>query len=230
MTADHTLPPPNQWVGREIAPDDYENDWEAWRRQKKTDWPSHLAEIVHTYNTTHSAVTRYNPHYLMFGQWPRFPINFYFPTIGGSEAPTRKASTKHVDDYIASVQERLRPPMGGASPIDYGSMPTKWYYDRKIAIVNLKPGNLVLVKADTFKGKRKIQDRWAEETWEVVHHIATDVTSYKVTSQHGKSCILHQNQLLLVASEVGVPLCIGIHHAWDRCTSPHPMQAYLHRG
>ena len=34
---------------------------------KKANWPSHLAEIVHTYNATQSAVTRYSPHYLMFG-------------------------------------------------------------------------------------------------------------------------------------------------------------------
>ena len=41
----------------------------------------------------------------------------------------------------------------------------KWYYDRKIGAVNLKPGDLILVKADVFKGKRKIKDRWEEETW-----------------------------------------------------------------
>ena len=34
---------------------------------KKADWPSHLAEIVHAYNATRSTVTRYSPHYLMFG-------------------------------------------------------------------------------------------------------------------------------------------------------------------
>ena len=34
---------------------------------KKADWSSHLAEIVHAYNATQSAVTRYSPHYLMFG-------------------------------------------------------------------------------------------------------------------------------------------------------------------
>ena len=87
--------------------------------------------------------------------------------------------------------------------------------------MNLKPGDLVLVKADGFKGKRKIKGRWEEDTWEVVHQITTDIPSYKVMDQHRRSHILHQNQLL-VASEVGVPLCIGIHHAWDRCTSPTP--------
>ena len=27
---------------------------------------------------------------------------------------------------------------------------------------------------------------------------------------------------LLIMSEVGVPLCMGNHHTWDRCTSPTP--------
>ena len=56
---------------------------------KKADWPSHLAEIVlvHAYNATQSTVTGYSPHYLMFGQQPRLPVNFVFPTIGSNEAP-----------------------------------------------------------------------------------------------------------------------------------------------
>ena len=75
---------------------------------KKANWPSHLAEIVHAYNATQSAVTRYSPHYLMFGQWPRLPVNFVFPTIGSNEAPMRDASARSVDVYIASVRDRLR--------------------------------------------------------------------------------------------------------------------------
>ena len=54
---------------------------------KKANWPSHLAEIAHTYNATQSAVTRYSPHYLMFGQWPRLLVDFVFPTVGSNEAP-----------------------------------------------------------------------------------------------------------------------------------------------
>ena len=34
MTVDHALPPPDEWAGREIAPDDYAHDWEAGRRQE----------------------------------------------------------------------------------------------------------------------------------------------------------------------------------------------------
>ena len=57
--------------------------------------------------------------------------------------------------------------------------------------MNLKPGDLVLVKADAWKGKRKIKDRWDEETWEVLRQIMADVPSYDVTNHHGQSPVLH---------------------------------------
>ena len=75
---------------------------------KKANWPSHLAEIVHAYNTTWSTVTGYSLHYLMFGQQPRLLVDFVFPTIGGSEAPMREASTRKVDTYVASVGDQWR--------------------------------------------------------------------------------------------------------------------------
>ena len=65
-------------------------------------------------------------------------------------------------------------------------------------------------------------DRWDEETWEVSCQIMADVPSYEVTNQCGWSRVLHRNWLLLIMSEVGVPLCMGTHHTRDRCTSPTP--------
>ena len=100
----------------------------------------------------------------------------------------REASAKHVDKYVASIQDRLRTTLWEVQAQSMAEACQQMqYYDRKIGAVNLKPGNLVLVKADAFKGKRKIKDRWEEETWEVVHQIVTDVPSYEVTNQHGKS-------------------------------------------
>ena len=143
---------------------------------KKADWPSHLPEIVHTYNATGSAVTGYSPHYLMFGWRPRLPVDFVFPTIGSSKAPTRKASTRKVDTYVASVRDQLRSALREAqAQLTTEACQQKQYYDRKVGAVNLKPGNLVLVKADAWKGKRKIKDRWDEETWKVLRQIMTDV-------------------------------------------------------
>ena len=87
--------------------------------------------------------------------------------------------------YIASVRDQLRSTLWEAQAAE--ACQQKWYYDRKIGAMNLKPGNLLLVKVDAWKGKRKIKDRWDEETWEVSQQIAADVPSYKVTHQHGWS-------------------------------------------
>ena len=52
-------------------------------KQKKINWPAHLLEVIQAYNGTQSAIMDCSPHYLMFGQRPRFPINLYFPTLRG---------------------------------------------------------------------------------------------------------------------------------------------------
>ena len=55
--------------------------------EEKADWPGHLAEIVHAYNATQSAMMGYSRHYLMFGCRPRLPVNFYVPTLRSAEVP-----------------------------------------------------------------------------------------------------------------------------------------------
>ena len=93
--------------------------------------------------------------------------------------------------------------------------------------MDLKPGDLVLVKADAFKGKRKIRDRWEDEACEVVHQIMTDIPSYKLTDQHRQSWILHQKLLHLIASEVGAPFVYRCLPCTGQMYQSHPMQANL---
>ena len=100
----------------------------------------------------------------------------------------------------------------------------KWYYNQKIGAIGLKSGNLVLVKADAFQGKRKIMDRWEDKLHEVVHQITTDIPLYKVKDQQANSCVLYCNQLLLMASNAGIPLCMGVCQVQDRCISPTPVK------
>ena len=81
----------------------------------------------------------------------------------------REASARKVDTYIASVRDQLRSTLREVqAQLTTDACQQKQYYDRKVGTVNLKPGNLVLVKVDAWKGKRKIKDRWDEETWEVL--------------------------------------------------------------
>ena len=142
----------------------------------KANWLGHLAEIVQAYNATQSAVMGYSPHYLMFGHRPRLPVDFYFPTFRSVKAPSRGTSTKHVDEYVATVHDWLRDILWEAQAQSIAEAQwQKWYYDWKIGTMDLKPGDLILVKADAFKGKRKIKDTWEGEACEVVHQIVTDV-------------------------------------------------------
>ena len=81
----------------------------------------------------------------------------------------REASARKVDTYVASVRDQLRSALREAwAQVTAEACQQKRYYDRKVGTVNLKPGDLVLVKAYAWKGKRKIKDRWDEETWEVL--------------------------------------------------------------
>ena len=127
-------------------------------QDKKADWPGHLTEIVPTYNATQSAMMGYSPHYLMFGCRPRLPVDFYFPTFRSTEVPRRGASAKHLDEYMATVWDQLRATLQEALiQLTAEAQWQKWYYNWKIGPMDLKPGDMVLVKADTFQGKRKIR-------------------------------------------------------------------------
>ena len=128
-----------------------------------------------------------------------------------------------MDTYVASVRNQLRSTLREVwAQSTAEACRQKWYYDRKVGTVRLKPGDLVLVKADAWKGKKKIKDQWDEETWEVSCQITADMPSYEVMNQCRQSRVLHRNWLLLVASEVGIPLCMGTRHTRDRCTCPTP--------
>ena len=43
----------------------------------------------------------------------------------------------------------------------------KQYYNRKANGISLQPGNLVLAKDNAYRGKRKVQDWWEEEPYEM---------------------------------------------------------------
>ena len=58
------------------------------------------------------------------------------------------------------------------------------YYDHKANAISLETGDLVLAKADTYKGRRKGKDHWEEEPYEVVHQIAEGIPSYLMENKY----------------------------------------------
>ena len=85
------------------------------------------------------------------------------------------------------------------------------YYDHKANAVSLEPGNLVLAKADAYKGRKKVKDQWEEETYKVECRTAKGVPSYLMKNQQTRhSRVLYWNWGFLIAPAMGAPLCSGV--------------------
>ena len=59
----------------------------------------------------------------------------------------------------------------------------KCYCDRKANAISLEPGDLVLAKADAYRGRRKVKDQWEEEPYKVEHQVVEGIPSYIVKNQ-----------------------------------------------
>ena len=141
----------------------------------KVDWPKHLPELLHAYNSTRLAITGYSLHYLMFRCQPCLPIDFYFPMIRSTQ------KCQHVDHYITELHEQLQEAFKEAQMQSTSDAERhKWHYDRKANAISLDPGDLVLVKADAYRRRRKVKDQWEEESYEVECQVAEGIPSYLV--------------------------------------------------
>ena len=168
---------------------------------KKAHWSEHLPELLSAYNGTRSAVTGYSPYYLLFGRKNRMPVDCLFPTL--YESPHR---TK-MEVSVATMQKRLKEAFEVARRLTYEeATKQRRYYDRRAGAVTLQPGDVVMVRTDSFVGKRKVKDRW-EDGGFIVESQLGDWPVYKIRCpsaddrQKPKYWILHQNRLLLVADE-----------------------------
>ena len=136
--------------------------------------------------------------------------------------PTIVSTEKHqnVNHYIADLCEWLHEAFKEAwAQSSYEAERQRWYYDCKANVISLESGDLVLTKADAYKGRRKMKDQWEEEQCEVECWIAEGIPSYLMKNhQTGCSWVLHQNWLLLITPIMGAPLYTGVQAEQTRCT------------
>ena len=118
--------------------------------------------LVHAYNSTRLVITGYSLHYFLYGCQPCLLIDFYFPMIMGMR--------KHllVDNYITELHEQLWEAIKEAQVQSTSEVERqKWYYIIKANVVSLEPGDLVLAKAEAYRGRRKVKEQWEEELYKV---------------------------------------------------------------
>ena len=75
----------------------------------------------------------------------------------------------------------------------------KRYYDKATSTMQLMPGDVVLMKLDTFQGKRKARDRWSEVEYVVTRQVTSYMPAYKVKDDGSNIKVIHHNRLFLVA-------------------------------
>ena len=78
------------------------------------------------------------------------------------------------------MQKRLKEAFEVARRLTYEeATKQRRYYDRRAGAVTLQPGDVVMVRTDSFVGKRKVKDRW-EDGGFIVESQLGDWPVYKV--------------------------------------------------
>ena len=175
--------------------------------EKRAKWPSHLGPILIAYNATRSLITGYSPYFLMFGRRPRLPVDLLFPTV------RRDENSRTTDEYVTSLYDKLKSALASARDTALlEAQRQKRLYDCRAGVVELHPGDKVLVKLDAFRGQwRKLKNRWGDALYMVVKRVTDGIPAYEVENDANKKRqVLHWARLLLrLAEPEGEPLRIN---------------------
>ena len=181
--------------------------------EKRKKWPYHIGSILIAYNSTRSMVTGFSPYFLMFGRRPRLPIDLLFPTHRA------QGLTRTIDEYVANLYDRLRDSLKIAQDCaEKEAQRQKRLYDRKVGAVELRPGDRVLVRLDSFRGqRRKLKNRWGDDLHTVVSRVADGIPAYVVKNNRtGKKKVVHRVRLLLWLADYGEPVRCNLISISDR--------------
>ena len=118
----------------------------------------------------------------MFGHRPRLPVDLLFPTV------RRDENSWTTDKYLSSLYDKLK--LALALVRDAAILEArrqKRIYDRKAGVVELHPGDKVLVKLDAFRGQRqKLKNRWGDALHTVVKRVVDRIPAYEVKNDANK--------------------------------------------
>ena len=74
----------------------------------------------------------------------------------------------------------------------------------------LKPGDIVLLKTDSYTGRRKTKNKWSYENYTVLHQLGPDIPTYEIQAEGGSTHIVHRNQLFLLLPKKEDDNCVPL--------------------
>lgn len=128
---------------------------------RKRDWVACLPQVVFSYNSTPHQATGESPHFLMFGQEPRLPVDFLL----GRYPEPREGS---VHDWVVEHQTRLQVAFAGAHErLQVMADRRKAQHDQQVRDEPLVEGQLVYLRDYGARGRHKIGDLWSPVVYQV---------------------------------------------------------------
>lgn len=169
-------------------------------RQEKRNWKAHVAPLVHAYNASRHASTKYAPFVLMFGRQPRLPIDLLLNSPGESQ---EQSHSKYVETLKRNLQNAYRV---ASAEADRARLKQKETYDTRARCGTIEVGERVLVKILAHDGKHKLADRWELVPYLVCDQPNEDIPVFVVKKENGEGSArtLHRNHLLPIST---LPLC-----------------------
>ena len=117
----------------------------------------------------------------------------------------------HVNDFVVMLQQCLSEALNKACRQNVlEAHRQKWYYDRHFSTVVLKPGDVVLLKTDSYMGRRKTKNKWSYENYTVLHQLGLDIPAYEIQVEGGLTCIVHWNWLFLLLPKEEDDNCVPL--------------------
>ena len=160
---------------------------------QKHDWKSHIAPLVHAYNSFKQETTGHSPFYLMFGREPMLPVDIVFPN------PHKPEEEENLQEHIQHLKDRLQQSYKLAQEsIKKHQGRQKRNYDNKARGAVIETGDKVLVKMVAFDGTHKISDRWEEIPYVVESQPDINIPVY-IVSNGERTRTLHRNLLLPIS-------------------------------
>ena len=163
----------------------------------KRDWAKCLPQVLFYYNSTPHQVTGESPHFLMFGQEPRLPIDFLLgrvtePTVGS------------VHDWVLEHQTRLRVAFEGVRErLQVAADSRKARHDMNVHDAPLGEGQRVYLRDLNVRGRHKIHDLWSPVGYQVVRAPPEGGSVYATAPVGDLQQLRHVHRTLLKA-------CVGL--------------------
>ena len=74
----------------------------------------------------------------------------------------------------------------------------------------LKPGDIVLLKTDSYTGRRKTKNKWSYENYMVLHQLGPDIPTYEIQAEGGSTHIVNQNRLFILLPKEEDDNCVPL--------------------